>query len=295
MSKLVNRLLIFFIGVPVCIALCFINFLNFLPLRIICVVFSCVASLEFSNIIGKKIQIQNQYFSMILSLSIMLATTLQDYLCYKSEVINLIIFLTIFLCFLYEIFSKKSSETNFSNSIERICSTLLILLYTGYFFSFLIKMTSKNWFIQYQFTDSMMNSIYFTLFLIIVFGTDSFAWFFGMTMGKNNRGYIKASPNKSIAGFVGGIIATVIVVLLITRHIPIFNKYFLHISNLEIIIITLITSTFAIIGDLIESVLKRCSNVKDSGTIIPGRGGVLDSIDSILLTAPVFYLLVKLF
>ena len=86
-----------------------------------------------------------------------------------------------------------------------------------------------------------------------------------------------------------------IVVFLVTRYIPVFSKYFSHISNLEIISLTVVTSLFAIIGDLIESVIKRAVDVKDSGNIIPGRGGILDSVDSLLLAAPVFYLLVKIF
>jgi len=54
------------------------------------------------------------------------------------------------------------------------------------------------------------------------------------------------------------------------------------------------TATAAIVGDIFESILKRCVNIKDSGNIIPGRGGVLDSIDSILLSAPVYYILCDL-
>lgn len=295
MSKLMNRLLIFFIGVPVCIALCFFDICKFLPLKIVCLIFCCVGTFEFSNILNKKIKIQNPCFVMILTLLMFISVVLQDYLSFSSEFISLSLFLLIFTSILVEIFSPKSGDSNFSESIEKIASTLLTLVYTGYFFSFVVKMTCTNWFDDYIFYNPMMNSVYITLFLIIVFGTDSFAWFFGMTMGKNNRGFIKASPNKSIAGFVGGIISTIIVVLLITRFIPLFEQYFNHISTFSIIFITLVTSVFAIIGDLFESVLKRCSGVKDSGTIIPGRGGVLDSIDSVILAAPVFYLLVKIF
>ena len=295
MSKLMNRLLIFFIGVPVCIALCFFDICKFLPLKIVCLIFCCVGTFEFSNILNKKIKVQNPYFVMILTLLMLISVVLQDYLSFSSEFISLSIFLLIFVSILVEIFSPKSGDSNFSESIEKIASTLLTLVYTGYFFSFVVKMTCTNWFDDYIFYNPMMNSVYITLFLIIVFGTDSFAWFFGMTMGKNNRGFIKASPNKSIAGFVGGIISTIIVVLLITRFIPLFEQYFNHISTFSITFITFVTSIFAIIGDLFESVLKRCSGVKDSGTIIPGRGGVLDSIDSVILAAPVFYLLVKIF
>ena len=142
--------------------------------------------------------------------------------------------------------------------------------------------------------DPVNTSLFLCLFLVIVFGTDSLAWLVGMLFGKNNRGLIKASPNKSIAGFVGGIFGTILVVFIITRFFPGYSVRFANISNIKIFLITFITSIVAIIGDLLESVIKRSANVKDSGTIIPGRGGILDSVDSMLLAAPVFYLLVKI-
>jgi len=59
--------------------------------------------------------------------------------------------------------------------------------------------------------------------------------------------------------------------------------------------LTILTSTAAIAGDLVESMLKRACNVKDSGTVILGRGGILDSMDSLLFAAPVFYVVFKYF
>lgn len=296
MSKLANRLLIFFIGVPLVVSFTFINFCNFLPLQALVFLFAGLSVMEFSNILSKKFAVQNKYFVLGLCYVILFVTSSQIYIGFNSDIIVFSIFLALSLCFLGEIFSKKNAEDNFTTSIQRICTSLLTILYSGYFFSFIIKMTSKSWFDDNPMLQKpIVNSLYMALFLVMVFGTDSFAWFFGMLFGKNNRGYIKASPNKSIAGFIGGIFATVIVVFLVTRYIPVFSKYFSHISNLEIISLTVVTSLFAIIGDLIESVIKRAVDVKDSGNIIPGRGGILDSVDSLLLAAPVFYLLVKIF
>ena len=74
-----------------------------------------------------------------------------------------------------------------------------------------------------------------------------------------------------------------------------FNPYLAMQSLPSILIISFFTALTSIIGDLVESVIKRSANFKDSGRVIPGRGGLLDSIDSILFSAPPFFLLTELF
>ena len=115
---------------------------------------------------------------------------------------------------------------------------------------------------------------------------DSGAWFFGILFGKSTRGFVAASPNKSLVGFIGGISGSIASGCLFKF---IFPEVF-TISYPRLIILGLITSIAAIVGDLIESVFKRSCNVKDSGNLIPGRGGILDSIDSVLIAAPIFYI-----
>ncbi|NLC93997.1 MAG: CDP-archaeol synthase [Treponema sp.] len=131
------------------------------------------------------------------------------------------------------------------------------------------------------------NAVYFVaLYFLLVFLCDSAAWFFGILFGKNNRGFIAASPNKSIIGFLGGIVAAIASGILFKYFFP----QILEGNYWKIFIVSVITAFGAITGDLIESVFKRFSDVKDSGNIIPGRGGVLDSIDSLLIAAPIFYI-----
>ena len=103
--------------------------------------------------------------------------------------------------------------------------------------------------------------------------------------GKNNKGFIKASPNKSIAGFIGGFAGT-----MLTGAIAHFLFPQVFTGSLgKILLLSFVIAFMAIIGDLVESVLKRSVQIKDSGSIIPGRGGVLDSIDSIVFVAPIYY------
>jgi phosphatidate cytidylyltransferase len=126
-------------------------------------------------------------------------------------------------------------------------------------------------------------------FLLIVMANDSAAWAFGMLFGKGNRGLIPASPNKSIAGFIGGLVASVLVGMGASLFLKeAFQPQILS-PALSGFIMGFFTGIAATAGDLGESALKRSAGVKDSGGLIPGRGGILDSIDSIALAAPVFY------
>jgi phosphatidate cytidylyltransferase len=111
-----------------------------------------------------------------------------------------------------------------------------------------------------------------------------------MTLGKGNRGFIKVSPNKSIIGFIGGIFGSILIALLTQYFFPeiLPGPYY------KGVILGFVVSIFAITGDLVESLLKRSADCKDSGNVIMGRGGILDSIDSLLFVAPVFYIMLEI-
>jgi phosphatidate cytidylyltransferase len=130
--------------------------------------------------------------------------------------------------------------------------------------------------------------------LCIVIANDSLAWVFGILFGKNNRNFIAASPNKSIAGFVAGLAASTLVGMGIALLFP---KIFMSARFAPLVsgvILGVLTGIAGMLGDLAESALKRSAGVKDSGFIIPGRGGVLDSIDSLAFAAPVYYVVYRL-
>ena len=140
------------------------------------------------------------------------------------------------------------------------------------------------------------NSQAILVFLFVVFGSDSAAWLLGNLFGANNRGKIAASPNKSVAGFIGGFIGAITISGGAALIIP---DVFVTRTNLHIVLSTIIlgvcTGIAATLGDLAESAVKRSCSVKDSGSIILGRGGILDSIDSIAAAAPVYFLLFNIF
>lgn len=125
---------------------------------------------------------------------------------------------------------------------------------------------------------------------IAAWGTDTFAYAVGMKLGKHKLTPI--SPKKSVEGSIAGIIGAVILSIIYTY---ILNKVWnFEISYIAIVGIATILSVLGQIGDLAASSVKRFTGIKDFGKIIPGHGGMLDRIDSILLIAPFAYFLLNL-
>ncbi|MBU0934676.1 MAG: phosphatidate cytidylyltransferase [Spirochaetes bacterium] len=120
-------------------------------------------------------------------------------------------------------------------------------------------------------------------FCLIVFSNDSAAWLFGMTLGRH-RGFLKVSPNKSIEGFIAGMAASIGAAILGNFWFQFTDKL------LVVLLLGLFCGLTGIIGDLFESAIKRSFGVKDSGTSIPGRGGFLDSYDSIMFAVYPFFI-----
>lgn len=156
---------------------------------------------------------------------------------------------------------------------KRFPGYVFLIFYPGYLMTYIVRMAS------------LPHSPYlYLLFGILVTGADGFGYIFGMIFGKGNRGVFVVSPKKSVAGLMGSFI--------LTAAAGLVARYFLFIeifSSKAIIVIALLCVPAAIIGDLFESALKRCADIKDAGKVFFGRGGVLDAFDSILFTAPVYY------
>jgi phosphatidate cytidylyltransferase len=124
-------------------------------------------------------------------------------------------------------------------------------------------------------------------FLFLVWANDSGAYVFGITLGKN-RLFERISPKKSWEGFFGGLIIAGIVAYII-------SLYFQSINTTHWLTLSAIIVVFGTLGDLIESMLKRSKDIKDSGNILPGHGGILDRFDALLIAAPLVYAYLHLF
>jgi phosphatidate cytidylyltransferase len=118
-----------------------------------------------------------------------------------------------------------------------------------------------------------------------VFGNDMAAYFAGSLWGGSTRLGLPVSPQKSIVGFIAGVFGTLLVVITFHLAAPDFLPFGLPLK----LLLGFGMGVLIILGDLVESGLKRSAGVKDSGIVIPGRGGVLDSVDSMLLSAPFLY------
>jgi phosphatidate cytidylyltransferase len=118
---------------------------------------------------------------------------------------------------------------------------------------------------------------------LLVWGADSGAYFVGRKFGMRKLAP-QVSPNKSIEGFVGGLITSSLVIMVVAL---VFLKLSL-VALFAFLILSLFTVLASVLGDLFESMIKRRAGIKDSGRILPGHGGVLDRVDSLLAAAPVF-------
>ncbi|WP_078380869.1 phosphatidate cytidylyltransferase [Sutcliffiella halmapala] len=122
--------------------------------------------------------------------------------------------------------------------------------------------------------------------LIVIWTTDSGAYFIGKSLGRNKL-WPEISPNKTVEGSLGGVVCAIVVAVIFQ-----FTVGFEH-SLLITILIASILSVVGQIGDLAESALKRHYQVKDSGKLLPGHGGILDRFDSLLFVLPLLHFIHK--
>ena len=183
-----------------------------------------------------------------------------------------LLFIVLALLFLILMqFRRRASD----GVIVDISTTLFGILYVAWFFSFLIKI---------RYLPGGVG-ILGALLLITKFG-DIGAFLVGVSGGKTPL-IPRISPKKTVEGALGGMVFSIIAALAC--------KPLLHFSYTHLILIAVVLSILGQLGDLSESLIKRDCGLKDSGNILPGMGGILDEVDSLLFTAPVFYFYMSIF
>jgi phosphatidate cytidylyltransferase len=249
-----------------------------LAVNISVIALSSLGAVEFAGLlkkIGAKIPLAE---AAILGITAPLGATLIVSFDTSIQVAPSILILGASWVIISRIFSNREQ---LKDVFGYVAAGLSVILYPGLFLSWIIQMSRWN------------NATQIIIaFLLIVIANDSAAWAFGMLFGKNNRGVIPASPNKSIAGYAGGLLSSVLISFIVIMFLPnvfIPTRPFLP-RPVASILLGLFVGIAASLGDLSESALKRSVDTKDSGNIIPGRGGIMDSIDSIALAAPVFHI-----
>ncbi|POY37187.1 phosphatidate cytidylyltransferase [Solitalea longa] len=179
----------------------------------------------------------------------------------------MLLFPVLLLLFLLELFRKQEKP------FENIAMTILGIVYAVLPFVFFVSLG----FIQgtdYNFELPLG-------FLLLLWSNDTFAYLFGRQFGKH-RLFERISPKKSWEGFFGGMLSAVIISQIIAH-------YFTSLDAFNWAVVSLIIVCFGTLGDLVESMFKRSLDVKDSGSILPGHGGLLDRFDGLLLAAPFVY------
>mgnify|MGYP006281839291 CR=1 FL=1 len=191
----------------------------------------------------------------------------------------LLVTLTVLVSLTMAVQVLKRRETEIFQIINVVGAHVFLMIYPGLFAWHAVRIVSLP--------DP---SILILVFVLSVFMNDSLAWVFGRLFGpftkkKDAPPPVAVSPNKSVVGFVGGFLASIAVVLLAGAVFPTqFSG-----GVVRKIVFGTIVGVSAILGDLVESAFKRSATIKDSGQVIPGRGGLLDSIDSPLFAAPFYY------
>ena len=175
------------------------------------------------------------------------------------------LFVAIFLLLIYTVLVKNHF------TFDDAAFVLLGTLYVGIGFYYFIETRS-------------IGLSYLIYALLIVWTTDSGAYFTGRKLGKRKL-WPEISPNKTVEGFVGGIVWALITAFIIQWISPLTSSY------IALIGITIVASIFGQLGDLVESAIKRHYHVKDSGKILPGHGGILDRFDSLLFVLPLLHFL----
>jgi phosphatidate cytidylyltransferase len=281
-----------FVGVPALVAIVILlPFVHHLALNSVIVVVSGLGAIELAKLFARK---DAHYRSSIVVIPLLgaaiplaqvLTTTfgLSESIPYTVlvGVAGIILFIQVF----------RHTAEDFHHTLSNIAANLTILVYPGLFLSYIIRLN--------EFESSSV--LILTFFCMVVFN-DSMAYIAGglyrlIRQGRARRRgsewkpkYVfPVSPKKTVVGFVAGFLMAPAVLVssdaLFPNVIP---------GNwVTAILIGCAVGAATIVGDLIESAIKRSATSKDSGELIPGRGGILDSVDSVLYAVPVFYYLLR--
>ena len=181
-----------------------------------------------------------------------------------------------------------------SGKISDIAASIFGLFYLGFLPSYWIKLraiqsttnNSSDGILSFE-NFSNSTGLYLTLIsCLLIVASDIGSYFIGKSFGK--RALSQISPSKTIEGLIGGIICSISVAtffaFLLNWQNPFLTGIFYGIS----------VSLMALVGDLIESMMKREAKIKDSGTFLPGHGGILDRIESYIFTPSVIYYMITI-
>lgn len=274
-TSFIQRLLTTVIGVPMVFSIMvFLPQAHFLGISLVVLACSILGSIEMSRILLGRFH----PFCLLPSL-IVIGSWLDHSLELPISLQQTALFACILVFLALAIFTDQ--DNGFKAVRSSVSSLALITLYPSYLLSYLLEIVNLE-------VEALQSNYLLLIFIALVFSNDIFAYVFGMLLGRKSQGIVKVSPHKSLAGFIGGGACCMGVSWLL------FSIFLPQLSWALSLALGLGISLAANIGDLAESAFKRSAGIKDSGAVIPGRGGILDCVDSISFSAPVFYLMLEL-
>jgi phosphatidate cytidylyltransferase len=253
-------------------------------------IFLLIAIYEFCNLIQA-----NKIFPMIFGICLYTAVSLlSSYNAITTETINKLLDtnfdlginikqLDIVLMAVSLVVSIKCILFLFYDQFQKISTSSKYLYLLGYIILPFIFITKISFGVN-DYNPKIIIGLF-----IIIWTNDTFAFIVGKSIGKHKL-YEKISPKKTIEGFIGGTVFAILAGFLISKYYIRASPKFSEKSIMIWVSIALIAGIFGTIGDLIESKFKRIAGVKDSGNIMPGHGGILDRLDSVIFVAPIIFL-----
>lgn len=265
-----KRVLSAILGLPLVIII--LTFGNNYIIDVFLSIIAIISLKEFFDACSKKLN-PVRWIGYVSALLISIVPIINTNEIYKYIVLSIPI--VVILLFLHIII------TDMKITIKDIAFTFLGIYYIPLFIMF-IALTVK----------SDVNKLLIWYIPITAWGTDVFAYLIGKTFKLGKHKFSKISPNKSIEGCIAGVVGAVVISLIYTY---ICNKLFIiNQSYIYITLISIILSIVGQIGDFAASSIKRYVEIKDFGDLIPGHGGMLDRIDSLIFIAPFAYILLIL-
>lgn len=186
-----------------------------------------------------------------------------------SEFAGIAVFLSFFGAFISILFAKKDEV------VSHLGKIFLSIIYIAVPFTLIAQIPFIN--NEFKYINTTILGVF-----ILVWVNDSFAFLIGKNFGKTKL-LERISPNKTVEGFLGGMFFTFI-------GGWVLSFFFTKLSFVNWMVFAAIVSIFGVLGDLIESMFKRHAKVKDSSNFIPGHGGFLDRLDSIIFSAPFIFI-----
>lgn len=225
---------------------------------------------EFLRILGRDILSIENLITLLLMLSCLIPEDVLSIFNYNGYIDQMTVYYA--LCMLLMTVMVYKSQVRF----DHVATLMVAALYVGRGYQFLILGRQIG----------IMSMVYV---FSIIWGSDTFAYLGGRFFGKHKLAP-KISPNKTIEGSICGMGGAFLL-----SSIFLFFHNIYNLSFLQNLLIVVVLSFIGQMGDLVESAIKRQYQVKDSGKILPGHGGLLDRFDSTLFALPMFHFLISLF